>query len=99
TLLPEAGLATGWEFSDGNKTITFRLRRGVVWSDGVPFTSRDVVFTMRTIYDPKVPNSIVSAMLVDGKPIEVSAPDDYPVVMRLPRPFAPLFYSVGFPII
>ncbi|MBF6559858.1 MAG: ABC transporter substrate-binding protein [Candidatus Binataceae bacterium] len=99
TLLPEPGLAASWALGDGGKTITFHLRHGVVWSDGVPFTSRDVIFTMRTIYDPKVPNSTVSSMLIDGQPIAFAAPDDYTVVMRLPRPFAPLFYSVGFPII
>ena len=99
TLLPEPGLAASWDIGDGGKTITFHLRHGVVWSDGVPFTSRDVLFTMRTIYDPKVPNSTVSSMLIDGQPIAAAAPDDYTVVMRLPRPFAPLFYSVGFPII
>jgi peptide/nickel transport system substrate-binding protein len=99
TTLPEPGLAESWEFSDGDKTITFHLRRDVKWSDGVPFTSRDVVFTMRVIYDPKIPNSAAFSMTVDGQPIKIEAPDDYTVVMRLPRPFAPLFYSVGFGII
>jgi peptide/nickel transport system substrate-binding protein len=99
TTLPEPGLAESWELSDGDKTITFHLRHDVKWSDGVPFTSRDVVFTMRVIYDPKIPNSAEFSMTVDGQPINVEAPDDYKVVMRLPRPFAPLFYSVGFGVI
>lgn len=99
TTLPEPGLAESWELGDGGKTITFHLRHDVKWSDGVPFTSRDVVFTMRVIYDPKVPNSEVFSMTVDGQPIKVEAPNDYTVVMRLPRPFAPLFYSIGFGII
>jgi peptide/nickel transport system substrate-binding protein len=51
------------------------------------------------IYDPKIPNSSVFSMTVDGQPIKVEAPDDYTVVMRMPRPFAPLFYSIGFGII
>ena len=99
TTLPEPGLAQSWELSDGGKTITFHLRHDVKWSDGVPFTAHDVVFTMRVIYDPKIPNSAVFSMTVDGQPIKVEAPDDYTVVMRLPRPFAPLFYTVGFWII
>lgn len=99
TTLPEPGLAESWVLSDGGKTITFRLRHGVRWSDGEPFTARDVVFTMRVIYDPKIPNSAVFSLTVDGQPIKVEAPDDYTVVMRMPRPFAPLFYSVGFGII
>jgi peptide/nickel transport system substrate-binding protein len=99
TTLPEPGLAESWDLSDGGKTITFHLRHDVKWSDGEPFTSRDVLFTMRVIYDPKIPNSAAFSMTVDDKPIAVEAPDDYTVVMRVPRPFAPLFYSIGFGII
>jgi len=99
TTLIEPDLAQSWEISDGGKTITFYLRHGVKWSDGVPFTSHDVLFTMRAVYDPRVPNSYRFSLLVDGKPIKVEAPDDYTVVMRLPRPFAPLLYSIGVPIV
>ena len=99
TTLPEPDLAQSWNITDGGKTITFHLRHGVKWSDGVPFTARDVLFTMRVIYDPRVPNSDVSVMTIDGKPIKAEAPDDYTVVMHLPRPFAPLLYAIGFPIL
>ena len=99
TTLPEPGLAQSWELSEGDKTITFHLRRDVKWSDGAPFTSRDVVFTMRAIYDPRVPNSESFSLTVDGKPIKVEAPDKYTVVMAMPRAFAPLLYSIGFPIV
>ncbi|MBE3603975.1 ABC transporter substrate-binding protein [bacterium] len=99
TTLFEPGLAESWEFSDGDKTLTFHLRHDVKWSDGAPFTARDVLFTMRVIYDPKIPNSMVSSMTIDGKPIAASAPDDYTVVVRLPRPFAPILSSMQFAIL
>ena len=99
TTLPEPGLAQSWELSDGDKTITFHLRRHVKWSDGEPFTSRDVVFTMHLIYDPHVPNSESFALTVDGKPIKVEAPDKYTVVMKMRRAFAPLLYAIGLPIV
>jgi peptide/nickel transport system substrate-binding protein len=99
TLLPEPDLAERWELSDGGKTITFHVRHDVKWSDGVPLTARDVLFTMRVIYDPNVPNSGSFTLTVDGKPIKAEAPDDYTVVMHLPRLFAPLLYAIGFPII
>jgi peptide/nickel transport system substrate-binding protein len=38
-------LATGWEGSADGKTITFKLRPGVEWHDGKPFTSEDVAFS------------------------------------------------------
>ncbi len=99
TTLPEPDLASSWEITEGGKTITFHLRRDVKWSDGVPFTARDVLFTMRVIYDPHVPNSMIASLTVDGEPLKVEAPDDYTVVMKLPRPFAPLLYAVGVPIV
>jgi len=38
--------------ADG-RSLTFRLRRGVVWHDGAPFTSADVAFTVKTILDTR----------------------------------------------
>ena len=99
TTLPEPDLAQSWQITDGGMTITFHLRHDVKWSDGVRFSARDVLFTMRAIYDPSVPNSMISSLTVDGKPLKVQAPDDFTVVMRLPRPFAPLLYAIDVPII
>ena len=39
------GLATGADVSKDGKTITFHLRKGIHWSDGVPFTSADALWT------------------------------------------------------
>jgi len=99
TTLPEPALAKSWDIADGGRTITFHLLRNVKWSDGRPFTARDVVFTLATIYDPEVPNSSRPTLTVDGKPILAEAPDDYTVVMRVPKPFAPLLYAIGFSIV
>jgi peptide/nickel transport system substrate-binding protein len=99
TTLPEPNLAERWELGDGGRTITFHLRRGLKWSDGEPLTAADVVFTMRVIYDPGVPNSMRPILTVDGEPIKTEALDDYTVRMTMPRPFAPILYSVGFQII
>ncbi len=99
TLLPEAGLAEKWEIAPDNKTITFHLRHDVKWFDGQPVTSHDVQFTLNVIYDPKVPNSFQPILLIDHKPIVSETPDDYTIVMHLPKPFAPLLYSIGIPAI
>jgi peptide/nickel transport system substrate-binding protein len=99
TMLPEPGLAESWEIASDQKSITFHLRHGVRWSDGAPFTAHDVGFTMQVMYDKRVPNSMRSLLTIDGKPIEIETPDDFTVVMRLPRPFAPLLYSIGAAIL
>jgi len=38
-------LATAYSWADGNRTLLVTIRQGVKWSDGVPFTARDVLFT------------------------------------------------------
>jgi len=46
-------LAKSYEFED-DKTLIFHLRKDVKWSDGKPFTAKDVLFTYKTIISPKV---------------------------------------------
>jgi peptide/nickel transport system substrate-binding protein len=43
TIVPE--LATSWTWSKDNLELTFKLRSGVKWHDGVPFTAKDVKCT------------------------------------------------------
>ncbi len=38
-------LASAFAWSDGNKVLTFTIRKGVKWSDGKPLTAADVAFT------------------------------------------------------
>jgi peptide/nickel transport system substrate-binding protein len=42
-------LATGYRFGADNRTLTFRTRDGVNWSDGAPFSARDVAFTFELL--------------------------------------------------
>jgi peptide/nickel transport system substrate-binding protein len=45
----EPWLATGFSANKNFTVYTISLRRGVTWSDGVPFTARDVAFTLNLI--------------------------------------------------
>ncbi len=51
SLTPRPALAESW--TQVSPTVwVFRLRRGVRFHDGSPFTAEDVVFTFQTILDP-----------------------------------------------
>ncbi len=85
----EPWLADSWTQSDDGLTYTIRLRQGIRFSDGQPFSSADVLFSFRAVYDPAVNSSLQSALKINGKPLDVSAPDPHTVVVRLPETFAP----------
>jgi peptide/nickel transport system substrate-binding protein len=48
----EPGLATTWKISKDGRQISFRLRSGVSFSDGTPFSAEDVAYTMQQLMDP-----------------------------------------------
>ena len=67
-------------------TITYHLRKGVQWHDGVPFTAKDAIFTWRQIMNPA--NNVVTRTGYDQ--IEsMRAADQYTLVVRLKGPYAP----------
>src|SRR5215475_1326632 len=79
-LIPE--LADTWDISDGGKTITFHLHKGVKWHDGTPFSSADVQYTIERIMHPPKgmvsPRGPVFAALIE----RVEAPDPATVVIH-----------------
>jgi peptide/nickel transport system substrate-binding protein len=48
----EPELAESWKVSKDGKQITFKLRSGVSFSDGTPFSAEDVAFTVQQLMDP-----------------------------------------------
>jgi peptide/nickel transport system substrate-binding protein len=85
----EPWLAESWTASADSLTWTLKLRPGVRFSDGTPFTSADVLFSFRAAYDEKTGSSIGDALMVGGKPLAVSAPDASTVVVKFPSAFGP----------
>lgn len=88
-------LAKSWEASADGKTWTWHLRRGAAFSDGVPITSADILFSFAVAYDDTLHPSAQDLLIVQGKKIEVSAPDSYTVVMQLPAAYALTVDAVG----
>ena len=48
----EPELAESWKVSKDGKQIIFKLRHGIAFSDGTPFSAEDVAFTMQRLMDP-----------------------------------------------
>jgi len=72
-------LATKWDSPDG-KVWTFTLRDGVTFSNGQPFTSADVVYTMDRLRSKKL-GSAMADVYANIK--SVTAPDPTTVVFTL----------------
>jgi peptide/nickel transport system substrate-binding protein len=84
-------LAESYSYNDDFTELTIKIRSGVEWSDGTPFTARDVAFTINMLMqngaDPdatKIRNSTEVSRWVK----EATAPDDATAVITFnePRP-------------
>ena len=62
-------LATAYAFSNGGKTLTFTIRKGVMWSDGTAFTPADVAYTFNLAN--KVPAANVGGLPALTSPAKV----------------------------
>jgi len=85
-------LAESWEISRDGLVITFHLRKGVKWTDGVEFTAEDVKFGFDTIVDEKTPTAYKEDFL-QVKKAEVI--DRYTFRATYEKPFAPALTSWG----
>lgn len=91
-----ADLAESWQASDGGKTYTFKLRQGVVFHDGSPFSSRDVKATFDRMRNP--PQGVLSVRKAAFEDIaEIETPDPLTVVFRLKAPDAEFLDVVALP--
>jgi peptide/nickel transport system substrate-binding protein len=82
--------------SPDGRTIRYELRHGVRWSDGVPVSAQDVLFTLHAILDPRNPvRSHEGYELID----RAIATGPHTVVLHLRRAWAPAvttYFSYGF---
>lgn len=84
-------LASSYKFSADAKSLTFTLRTDVKWSDGQPFTSDDVLFTL---------NLLKQYPAADGNGLwqyikSVAAPDASTVTVTFNSPYTPILWYLG----
>ncbi|GGF58494.1 peptide ABC transporter substrate-binding protein [Azorhizobium oxalatiphilum] len=80
-LNPVPQLATSWTKSQDGKVVTLKLREGVKWHDGQPFTSADVKFSIETIKATSPVAGPTYATLTD-----IGTPDAHTVVLTFSHP-------------
>jgi peptide/nickel transport system substrate-binding protein len=83
-------LAESWDISKNGLVITFHLKKGVKWTDGVEFTSDDVMYGYKTIIDEKTPTAY-SEDFKQVKKAEVI--DRYTFRVTYEKTFAPALSS------
>ncbi len=86
-------LAVSWTVSEGGRVCTYRLRKGVQFADGRPFTAADVVFSYEAAQDPAVHADHLRSSLEEIASME--ATDDHTVVVRFKHVLWKARYVVG----
>ncbi len=100
--LPQPLLAQSWVDSNGGSTWTFTLRDDVYFSDGTPLTANDVVATCNYILNlANAENVADNGFYQNIKYLisDISAPDDYTVIVTASRSYYGLLYAMTFPIL
>ncbi len=89
------GLATGADVSKDGKTITFHLRTGITWSDGVPFTSADALWTFNATLQNKTNQLHTTISAVKS----AEAPDAKTLVLHLTTRDSEFLEKLALPIL
>jgi peptide/nickel transport system substrate-binding protein len=88
-------LATLWTQAENGRVWIFKLRRGVKWHDGRPFTAADVKFTFDAIVDPRS-RALYRTTFAGLQSVQVV--DDFTARFEFDRPYPSLPIVVGFNI-
>jgi peptide/nickel transport system substrate-binding protein len=97
TIVPD--LATSWSWSADHKTLTFKLRRGVKWHDGKPFTAADVKCTWDAVSgkrDAGFRRNPRSAWYSNLQEIVVEGEDQVSFRLGRPQPSFLYFFAGGW---
>jgi peptide/nickel transport system substrate-binding protein len=76
------GLATEWKLQ-GQTSWAFKLRQGVKYHNGDPFTSADAKYSIERTYDPAAKTMVATALTTIDR---IEAPDAYSLIIHTKKP-------------
>ena len=85
-------VAQSYAVSKDGLTYTFKLRPGVKFSDGTALTSKDAVYSLKRVLDPKTASPRLNDL---GKIVSITAPDAATVLIKLKEPYAPFLTKIA----
>lgn len=89
-------MATSWTVSANKLEITFKIRKGMKWSDGKDVTADDWITTWKIHTDEKVESQAYDGFFINDKPIVLKKLDDYTLKFIYPKTDAEAFTIANF---
>jgi peptide/nickel transport system substrate-binding protein len=86
----ELELAQSWKVSKDGRQITFKLRSGLSFSDGTPFSAEDVAYTVRQLMDPALHSPTGDAFRSGPGNVETKIISPTEISVTFPAPVAGL---------
>src|SRR5580698_6153776 len=86
----EPELAQAWKVSKDGRQIVFKLRSGISFSDGTPFSAEDVAYTMQQLWDPALHSPTGDAFRSGPGNIDVKVLSPVEISITFPAPVAGL---------
>src|SRR5215467_3904332 len=86
----EPELAQSWKVSKDDRQITFKLRSGVFFSDGTPFSAEDVAYTVQQLMDPALHSATGDAFRSGAGNTETKVISSSEISITFPAPVAGL---------
>ncbi|MGC1372930.1 MAG: ABC transporter substrate-binding protein [Candidatus Sulfotelmatobacter sp.] len=80
----EPELAESWKVSKDGREISFRLRSGIMFSDGTPFSAEDVAYTMQRLMDPALHSPTGDAFRSGSGTIETEVISSTQISIKFP---------------